>query len=250
MSKRLTLDLFIQRAKEIHGDKYDYSKVNYINSYTKVCIICPIHGTFEQDPHTHLKGCGCSKCGKEKQKTLICGVGTNDSDTKGKSYTVWRSMIQRCYSNSCNSKFPTYIDCTVCDEWLTFSNFKKWFDKNYKNGYDLDKDILIKGNKVYSPQTCVFIPHRINTLLINCKLSRGELPIGVCSYGDMFQVKIRLNGKKKHIGYFATKEDAFIAYKKIKEEYIKDIALEYYHNGLIDYPVYCSLMNWKIDIND
>ena len=61
MSKRLTLDLFIQHAKEIHGDKYDYSKVNYINSYTKVCIICPIHGTFQQDPHTHFKGCGCPK---------------------------------------------------------------------------------------------------------------------------------------------------------------------------------------------
>ena len=87
-------------------------------------------------------------------------------------------------------------------------------------------------------------------MLINCKLPRGELPIGVCSYGDIFQAKIRINGKKKHIGYFTTKEDAFIAYKKAKEEYIKNIALEYYHNGLIDYRVYCSLINWEIDIAD
>ena len=252
MPKRLTQKDFETRAKLAHNGKYDYSKVVYTNNYTKVCIICPIHGEFWQVPHNHLRGYGCLKCVKDKQKSIIYGVGINDCDVKGKSYSVWHDMIQRCYSDSCKSKYSSYLGCTVCEEWQTFSNFKRWFDENYVEGCDLDKDILVKGNKVYSPNTCAFIPHRINTLLISCKMSRGKLPIGVSYYdkGNKYQVKLRLNGKKKHIGYFTTKEEAFEAYKNAKEKYIKEIALEYYHKGLITFEVFYSLTKWEIEITD
>ncbi len=68
-SKRLSTEEFIEKAKKVHGDKYDYSKVNYVNSSTKVTIICPVHGEFEQNPTSHLKGCGCAKCAEREKLT-------------------------------------------------------------------------------------------------------------------------------------------------------------------------------------
>ena len=246
-----TCDVFIEKARAIHGFKYNYSNVKYINSYTKVNIICPIHGEFLQEPHTHLKGSGCPKCGYDKQKKLIFDIGINDCNLKDKSYKVWHGMITRCYSEEFKKKNPSYLQCSVCEEWLTYSNFKKWFDENYREGCDLDKDVLVKGNKVYSPCTCVFIPHRINTLLISCCQARGTLPVGVSHYDkNKYQVKIRVNGTKKHIGYFNSKEDAFIAYKDAKERYIKDVAMEYYNNKLINEDVFNSLMEWEVQITD
>ena len=83
------------------------------------------------------------------KKQLIFGIGVNDYDghvrINGKiikSYDVWHSMIERCYSKKSHKKRPTYIGCKVHKEWLYFSNFKKWFDENYIEGYELDKDIL------------------------------------------------------------------------------------------------------------
>lgn len=138
-----------------------------------------------------------------------------------------------------------------------YFNHVKWLEwytsclAYYKNGYDLDKDVLVKVNKVYSPCTCVFIPHRINTLLISCCHSRGTLPVGVSHYGkNKYQVKIRVNGTKKHIGYFNSKQDAFNAYKDAKERYIKYVAMDYYNNKLISEAIFNSLMKWEVEITD
>lgn len=166
MAKKLTQEEFISKAIAIHSDKYNYSKVEYVNSQTKVCIICPIHGEFWQRPSLHLRGKGCRKCFLENKKSLVCGVGINDSYVgctceHGQhiiSYSIWKAMLARCYSASHHKRYPTYSNCSVCKEWHLFSNFKKWFDENYIEGYHLDKDILVQDNKVYSPQTCVFIP--------------------------------------------------------------------------------------------
>ena len=155
--KRTTTSQFIAKAKSIHGDKYDYSKVKYEKSSIKVCITCPKHGEFWQTPNSHLSGKGCLKC---SMYSLVSGVGINDIEinTKDKCYKVWHSMMNRCYSKKYHSKFPTYQNCSVCNEWTYLSNFKRWFDENYVDGYVLDKDILVKGNKVYSPETCCFVP--------------------------------------------------------------------------------------------
>ncbi|HFD2033567.1 TPA: hypothetical protein ACF2DD_002144 [Clostridium perfringens] len=99
------------------------------------------------------------------------------------SYITWRNMIQRCYDEKLKDKYSTYKNCTVCDEWLYYPNFKQWYDNNYyevnNEEMHLDKDILNKGNKVYSPETCVFVPQSINSLFIKSDKTRGDLPIGV-----------------------------------------------------------------------
>ena len=92
-------------------------------------------------------------------------------------------MLRRCYDKKILEKFPTYKRCTVCDEWLFYPNFKKWFDENYYEiegqKMALDKDIISKGNKVYSPENCIFVPNNINVLFTNRKGERGDYPIGV-----------------------------------------------------------------------
>ena len=160
-------------------------------------------------------------------------------------------MIRRCYSRKFQEKYKSYQGCLVCNEWLSYSVFKDWFDKNYIDGLDLDKDILVKGNKIYSPETCVFVPHRINALLLSCKEARGNLPIGVSVYSkNKYQVKITSGKKKYHIGYFNTKEDAFMAYKRAKEAYVRQVAQEYYSKSQIPTNVYEALMRWEISETD
>lgn len=169
------------------------------------------------------------------------------------SYNKWRDMMTRCYGK--NQK-RAYDDCAVCEEWKTYENFEKWYDKNYyKCGEEkitLDKDILIKGNKLYSPETCVFVPHVINSSFTTCKDRRGKLPIGVCQYRDgRYTTSINKHGRQHWIGYFKTPEDAFYAYKETKEEYIRQIADEY----RVKYPdfsekLYNAMYEWEVKIDD
>ena len=141
MPKRLTTEQFIAKARKIHGDKYDYSKVVYVNAKTKVCVTCKEHGDFWITPDHLTRGKGCNLCYR-----FICGIGISDlSHIHGTdAYTHWKGMIRRCYDKKSLKTRPTYSDCTVCKEWLRFSVFKEWFDKNYIQGYALDKDILSK----------------------------------------------------------------------------------------------------------
>lgn len=255
MPKKLTQEDFIQRAKNVHGDKYDYSEVNYINSSTKVKIICPIHGGFEQIPNNHLRGAGCFRCKYEDAKTPLYGVGVNDcservflSKKHDKSYACWRSMFVRCYSKIYQAECPTYKGCSVCEEWHLFSNFKKWFDDNYKVGYALDKDIIIQGNKVYSPATCCFVPQRINNLLTDHRAARGQNAIGVnfSKKLNKFIARYSSKGKSIHIGCFDTEHEAYEAYKQAKYSEIKRVAKESLEKGEIDIKVYNALLDYKI----
>ena len=267
-TRRKTLEEFIADARKVHGNKYDYSRVVYIDSRTPVQIVCHEHGVFLKSPSNHLNGEGCKKCSHEKlskertgkpikkARTLVKGVGIFDSELATTDEEVlmadrvWRSMLLRCYSKKYQEKEPSYIDCSVCEEWLLFSNFKKWFDENYVDGYALDKDILIKGNKVYSPQTCCFVPIEINTLFVKNNKSRGSYPIGVCKCKNRFRAYLSVRNKRVFIGSFLTEIDAFNAYKKSKEEYIQKIANDYFSKGLITEKVYNALMNYKVEITD
>jgi len=247
--KRTTTSQFIAKAKSIHGDKYDYSKVKYEKSSIKVCITCPKHGEFWQTPNSHLRGNGCLKC---SMYSLVSGVGINDIEinTKDKCYKVWHSMMNRCYSKKYHSKFPTYQNCSVCNEWTYLSNFKRWFDENYVDGYVLDKDILVKGNKVYSPETCCFVPEEINLLLLNNKKKRGNLPIGVTFRDNSYYAIMTKHNKTKHIGIFKTPIEAFNAYKIEKEKYVKELADKYFKEGKINIEVYNALMKYKVEYAD
>ncbi|AUM58947.1 hypothetical protein BCP01_146 [Bacillus phage BCP01] len=169
-------------------------------------------------------------------------------------YESWKHMLSRCYSAKFQKKRDTYIGCTVVPEWHNFQNFAKWYDENY---YEiegetmcLDKDIVFKGNRVYSPDACIFVPNRINVLIVNAKKIRGDLPIGV--YYDKTKNKYKaqgnIRGKVQNLGRFNTVGEAFASYKHHKEQYIKEIALEYKDRVPLD--VYLALALYEVDIND
>lgn len=189
------------------------------------------------------------------------GQGKYKSRENGKStkaYEVWKKMLQRCYDPYYINKYPSYIDCYVCDEWLCFQNFAKWFYKHYYECSGekmcLDKDILIKGNKIYSPNTCVFVPERINTLFVKCNKTRGEYPIGVNFKKKINKFQARCSvlkdnkNKSIYLGVYPTVNEAFLAYKQYKENYIKQVADEY--KGLIPTKLYDALYKYEVEIND
>lgn len=253
-------EYFIEKAMALHGDKYSYDKVEYINTKTRVTVTCPIHGDFLIKPNAHLGGHGCYECAKQKisetsRADLICGIGINDS--KGfvsrhkkhpiKSYEAWVSMLHRCYTDVKSA----YKDCTVCDEWLIYSNFEKWFNdpKNgYREGYDLDKDILVPGNRVYSPDTCLIVPPYINALFIRPhKTKANGLPIGVNSERKgKYKAAVRMEGKDRHLGTYSSPQEAFFAYKTEKEKYIQKVAAESFLRGDIIEKVYDALMAYEV----
>ena len=264
--EKLTTEEFIRKARAVHGDWYDYSRVEYINFRTPICIICPIHGEFWMTPKNHLCGCKCQECAKIQKgvsikntrrtckRKLVYGLGINDKNVSHEIYKLWNSMFQRCYSPKIAERYPTYKDCEVCQEWLILSNFAKWVNNSnngYQKGYCLDKDIIEKGNKMYSPDTCCFVPQEINKLFIKADGRRGEYPIGVSKddrFGK-FKASIKMNSSKR-LGTFDTPEEAFVAYKTAKESYIKEIANEYYYNGRITKRVYDALMRYEVEITD
>ena len=129
---------------------------------------------------------GNIKCPYEPRlfNTGYIGEGVYSTLNSKKAYNKWSNMLRRCYDKKFQQKEPSYIGCTVCNEWHNFQTFTMWFEKNYyeidnAKNMALDKDILVKNNKIYSPDTCVFVPQNINSLFTNGKRNRGELPLGV-----------------------------------------------------------------------
>lgn len=162
-------------------------------------------------------------------------------------------MLQRSYHEKSKDKRSSYKDCSVSDNFRYFPYFKEWCSKQVgfgNKGWCLDKDILFKGNKEYSPETYCFVPPEINTSILNRKALRGDTPIGV--YFNKTQNKYRadcqVNGKSSFLGYYKTVEEAFNVYKKAKEAYIKEIANKW--KDKIDPRVYDALMTWVIEITD
>jgi hypothetical protein len=174
------------------------------------------------------------------------------------AYMTWQSMIRRCYDPYFLNKNSTYIDCYVCEEWHDFQNFAEWYYKNYyeieNDKMCLDKDILCKNNKIYSSETCVFVPHRINILFVKHGNARGEYPIGI-SYNKKkkrlhVQCHIYRKGETKYLGSFPLNRpfQAFYIYKTFKEKYIKQIAEEY--KGMIPIKLYNAMYAYEVEIND
>lgn len=186
---------------------------------------------------------------------LVYGVGINDKKgfKKTKEYNLWVNMLARCYSNRFHLKQPTYINCSVSENFKSFSYFYDWCQNQIgfnNDGWHLDKDVLIKSNKHYSEDLCIFIPEEINKLLERRDKMRGNLPIGVSfsKAAGRYMACLSVNGKQEYIGLFFCEKDAFLAYKKRKEYHIKTIATKY--KGEIDDRAYQALMMYSIDIND
>ena len=192
--------------------------------------------------------CNVGYIGIGKYKSRIDGKKTN-------AYKEWVHLLRRCYDPYCLNKRQTYIDVFVCDEWLCFQNFAEWFYNNYYEiegqRMHLDKDILIKGNKIYSPETCIFVPQRINTLFNRQGNHRGSYPIGVYFHKNCLYVQCNIYRKgQKYLGDFPLNRpfQAFTVYKNFKENYIKQVADEY--KDLIPKELYEALYKYEVEIND
>ena len=206
---------------------------------------------------------GDIKSGKVKDKYLpsVCGVGIvgikypiSEGGAQIKEYTLWNSMLKRCYSDCSKKKRPTYEGCKVSDKFKSYEYFYEWCNKQIgfnSKDWQLDKDLLVKGNKIYSEDSCVFLPHEINTVLIKCTASRGEYLIGVhwSKKDKTFVARVNKGkGKRENLGSFNTELEAFNAYKQAKESFIKEQANNW--KDKIDERAYKALMNYTVDIND
>jgi hypothetical protein len=165
---------------------------------------------------------------------LVHGVGVCDAPAshidpvsgeleKLPSYATWTNMLARCYSPTVQARHPTYIGVTVCPEWLHFSNFKTWFDDNYMHGYEMDKDILVPGNRVYGPTTCCYLPGWMNNLITDGIAARGATPLGVhyAVRDKKFVAQCHIDGKQHFLGYFANPSEAHRAFQVAKADAVE-----------------------------
>ena len=198
---------------------------------------------------------------KDRLSPSVYGVGVigtkypiTINGVKTKEYAFWHSMLTRCYNDTYKKQRPTYESCEVSGNFLYYEYFYEWCNKQIGfgvEGFELDKDLLIKGNKVYSESTCVFIPQEINSLLIKSTASRGQHLLGVYWHNasKAFRAQVNKNkGKPEHLGSFNTEIEAFNAYKTAKEAFIKEQANEW--KSQIDERAYNALMKYEVNIDD
>ena len=190
-----------------------------------------------------------------KNIRLVFGVGINDAPYKthikinGKRvecpfYSKWHGMLKRSYYQPYKDKNTTYKDAIVCDEWLTFSNFKAWMTDQDWRSKELDKDLLKQGNKCYSPDTCVFVSKEVNSIIVSNSKTVGALKAGVCLRKDLsknrFKSSCSHNGKPIHLGYYETEDEAHNAYCTHKYAVIAEMA------SLQEEPIKSALLRYKI----
>lgn len=200
---------------------------------------------------------GNVKCPYEKRVFNIGYLGEGEYNASinrkcTKYYNVWKGILERCYNPKYIKKRPTYTGCEVHSSWHNFQVFAKWVDENYYEiegeRMALDKDILCKGNKIYSPDTCIFVPTRINSLFTKNNKCRGNLPVGVTYKNQKYVASCNTNEKKKHLGYYNTPDEAFQVYKNFKEKEIKKVAEEY--KNKIPQKLYEAMLRYQVDIDD
>ena len=234
----------------------DFKLLQYNDSYN-------VEIQFLKTGYETVARLGHIKSGKVRDPYLpsVYGVGITGTkypitvnSVKTREYDLWTGMLERCYSDSLKKRYQTYIDCEVSDKFKSYEYFYEWCQNQIGfgiDGWQLDKDLLVKGNKVYSENTCVFIPQEVNTLLIKCDASRGEYLIGVCwlKKDNAFVAKVAKNKEKReYLGFFKTEIEAFNAYKKAKEAFVKEQAEKW--KSQIDLRAYEALMNYQVEITD
>ena len=175
-----------------------------------------------------------------KKPRKAYGVGINDADyavcprgPDGKGvwcpyYRAWRDMLQRAYSPYHLARNPTYTGVTVCEEWHSFMAFRAWMETQDWQGKHLDKDIIAPGNKVYSPDTCVFVPQALNKLLTDRAAARGEYPIGVNwnKRDKRYYSRIKIAGREKFLGLFTCPHEAHMAWREAKVRIVRETAYD------------------------
>lgn len=232
----------------INYEGFDKVTVKFYDpEHVKVCTLSSLEGGWVYNP----------------MKPLVVGKGyLGDGkyvSTETKVYHLWKGILTRAYDSDFHKKYKTYKDVEVCEEWLNFQNFAEWcygqkfFDAKDDKGrsYHLDKDILVKGNRVYSPNTCCFVPAEINSLVVVNKRRRGDTPIGVyyVKRNRKYTTQCCFKGSGlKYLGSYSTPEEAFQVYKEAKKVSIKLVADQW--KSKIEDKVYQSLLNWEIAFDD
>ncbi|MGL4453116.1 MAG: hypothetical protein ACRCTZ_18295 [Sarcina sp.] len=188
----------------------------------------------------------------------IIGVGKY-SKSNSQQYKIWSGVINRAFNKKYKSNKKTYNDVCVSGDFLNFQKFAEWFDDNNWVGEDaqIDKDILIKGNKIYSAGNCIIVDQRINCLFTKCNKSRGDLPIGCSIRKGRNKIFVSLSvhdgekSRRVYLGTYDDKNDAFKAYKEFKENYIKDVADEYFKKyQKFPYKLLQAMYEYEVEIND
>lgn len=178
-----------------------------------------------------------------------CDMFTIDSNGRRfMSYMVWKSMLTRCYNPAYVKRFPAYNGCSVDNKWLLYSSFKEWYDKTYPNNgkkYQLDKDILVPGNKIYSDITCCWVPPNINKLLTYKK--NGNLYSGITFYKNTYCIRINDPILNTRLRFTETNlQKAIDTYRTEKIKIIKKVALDSYTQNEITIDVFNSLNMWNV----
>lgn len=159
---------------------------------------------------------GCTNDATYQTSVKLLGTGV-----RCPAHSTWRNMLERCYSGKLHLKHPTYIGCTLAPEWYSFMTFREWWLQHYRDNWQLDKDLLVSGNKLYSPSTCIFIPQWLNLFTTSRQCARGLYPLGVSldtrQKTKPYQATCANNaGKRVNLGQYATPEEAHQAWLNYK----------------------------------
>lgn len=247
-----SVDKPVNRIGEVHFNSSGLAMkiIEYINSNNVSIVFDSGYIVSNIAYHTVVKGWIKNLYHPLIYDVGFIGKGKYNSKTHYIHYHKWHSMLQRAYDKIWQEKHPSYIGCSVDECWYNFQVFAEWFEKNsslkFAQGWELDKDILVKGNKIYSAETCCIVPQEINTLFIKRKQERGILPIGVTYTKNKTKFIAIIN--KKSMGVFESSEEAFKAYKTAKEIRIKENA-DKWKEQIAD-KIYQALMNYQVEITD
>lgn len=243
-SKMIIVDYRKWNDVDVYFPEYDWTAKNrqYV-SFKNGKIKCPYEARFYN--HGYI-GEGEYLMSENSKNTRV--------------YDSWHHMLERCYDNKYHKKYPTYKNCKVSEEFLNFQNFAEWYDNNYYEiegeRMELDKDILFKGNKIYSSDNCIFVPQTINKLFIKRQNNRGESAIGTSYHkrDKKYQAYCSIinpetgKSKFKYLGYYETELEAFEVYKYYKEKNIKEVAN--YYKEQIPSELYNRLYTYIVEITD
>ena len=255
------MGMYNDRTGELNVNKYGtIMKIIYYNNAHD--IIVEFQDEYKYKVHTEYRNFKIGQVRNVYDKTVydvgMFGEGKYNRVDYLKLYNTWQHMLRRCYDPYTINNDLTYVDCFVDKRFHNLQNFGIWYEKEFYEVNNelmcLDKDILYKGNKIYSPETCLFVPERINKLFIRNYRQRNDLPIGVHYRKDIGKYIARCNvsengaEKRVYLGEFKTPIEAFNVYKKYKEGYIKIIADQY--KNRIPEKVYKALYDYIVEICD